>query len=230
MQSVSRNFLNFLLDEFDALIFLQEDQIERLLRTTKKNSVRSTEIHQTDHADLTGSLLVAVPTLLDPNFRRSIIFITRHEGSEGALGVILNRPRGTTLGELTEAPDELHGVPVFEGGPVEQQHLLLARILLMEQGASFESFTEEETIKEQHSETMSCNGGYRAFTGHAGWSAGQLEGEIKEKSWLILPPSASLLQTVKTQEEGASRWRGIMRELGPWYRLLAEAPDDLSLN
>ena len=180
--------------------------------------------HQPPLSNLTGSLLVAVPTLLDPNFRRTIIFLTRHETKEGALGVILNRPQGRTLGELTESPDDLKEVPVFEGGPVEQQQLLLARILLIENGARFESFAREE------SESMSDNRGFRAFTGYAGWSAGQLETEISEKSWLILPPSTALLAAVETPEEGAARWRGIMRELGPLYRLLAEAPDDLSVN
>lgn len=180
--------------------------------------------HQPPLSDLTGSLLVAVPTLLDPNFRRTIILLTRHETKEGALGVILNRPSGRTLGELTESPDDLKEVPVFEGGPVEQQQLLLARILLIENGARFESFAQEE------SESMSDNRGFRAFTGYAGWSAGQLEAEIGEKSWLILPPTTALLAAVETPEEGNARWRGIMRELGPSYRLLAEAPDDLSLN
>ena len=186
--------------------------------------MRPMNYHQHEHSDLTGSLLVAVPTLLDPNFRRAIIFLTRHETKEGALGVILNRPSGRTLGDLTESPDDLKKVPVFEGGPVEQQQLLLARILLMEQGARFESYDREE------SDSMSDNRGFRAFSGYAGWSEGQLESEIKEKSWLILPPTAPLLRTVITPEEGTARWRGIMRELGPWYRLLAAAPDDLSLN
>lgn len=186
--------------------------------------MRPMDPHQTDQTDLTGSLLVAVPTLLDPSFRRAIVFITRHESEGGAFGVILNRPCGRKLGELTESPDDLKEVPVFEGGPVEQQHLLLARILLMENGARFESFGREEQ------ETMSDSRGFRAFTGYAGWSAGQLEAEIGEKSWLILPPSAPLLSTVNTTEEGIARWRSIMKEIDPWYRLLAEAPDDLSLN
>jgi putative transcriptional regulator len=182
--------------------------------------------------DLTGSLLVATPSLLDPNFRRTIILLTRHESTEGALGVILNRPCGKTLGELTQSPDDLKEVPVFEGGPVEQQHLLLARILLIENGARFESFDRDDVAADTPSKesTMSDNLGFRAFTGYAGWSAGQLEGEIREKSWLILPPTPPLLSTVNTPAEGEARWRGIMRELGPWYRLLAEAPDDLSLN
>jgi len=190
-------------------------------------SMRPMDHRQLGQANLTGSLLVAVPTLIDPSFRRTIVFLTRHEQEDGALGVILNRPCQRTLGEVTDPPEDLKNVPVFEGGPVETNHLLLARILLMESGARFESFAREEV----QSETQLCDQqGFRAFTGYAGWSAGQLEREVKEKSWLILPPTQALLQTVHTPEEGISRWRNIMRELGPLYRLLAEAPDDLSLN
>jgi putative transcriptional regulator len=190
--------------------------------------VRALPLHPQETTDLTGSLLVAVPSLLDPNFRRAIIFLTRHEESEGALGVILNRPCGTTLGELTYAPEALYEVPVFEGGPVGQQQILLARIELLENGARFESLTEEDT--EPPGKTLIDAHNYRAFSGYAGWSAGQLESEIKGKSWLILPPSSTLLKPIETQEEGTLCWRNIMRELGPMYRLLAEAPDDLSLN
>ena len=178
--------------------------------------------------DLTGSLLVATPTLLDPNFRRTIIFVTRHEIENGALGVILNRPCGRTLGEIADSPDPLKKVPVFEGGPVEQQQLLLARIHLMEQGARFESFGHDHTCAAD--ETFANHVNFRAFTGYAGWSEGQLEAEIRERSWLILPPTALLLSMVTTADEGVSRWRGIMRELGSFYRLLAEAPDDPSRN
>lgn len=210
--------------EPSILCTCSQDRVETGTKKATTSIVRPMNTPQNEHADLTGSLLVAVPTLLDPNFRRSIIFLTRHETKEGALGVILNRPSGRTLGELTESPDDLKEVPVFEGGPVEQQQLLLARILLMEQGVRFESFDQEESL------SMADNRGFRAFTGYAGWSEGQLESEIRQKSWLILPPTAPLLKAVTTPEEGLSRWRGIMRELGPWYRLLAEAPDDLSLN
>ena len=212
----------------------KEDRIESLQRTVRNRIVHSMDLRLTNQADLTGSLLVSAPSLLDPNFRRTIIFLTHHEVEEGALGVILNRPSGRTLGELTESPDGLKDVPVFEGGPVELQHLLLARILLMGNGARFESFVEEEKnvliSDASKSNSMSDIQGFRAFAGYAGWSAGQLENEIKEKSWLILPPTAPLLKAVNTLEEGAASWRSIMRELGPLYRLLAEAPDDLSLN
>ncbi len=181
------------------------------------------------HDDLTGSLLVAMPTLLDPNFRRTILFIARHEEEEGAMGVILNRPQGRILSDLDDStPEPIGRVPVFEGGPVERHQLILARMTLLESGARFESLGREDS-----SLAVSGTGAedsMRAFVGYAGWSAGQLEREIAEKSWLIMPPEPALLETPESSEDGASTWRGIMKNLGPWFHLLSMAPDDLGLN
>lgn len=179
--------------------------------------------------DLTGSLLVAMPTLLDPNFRRTILFIARHEAEEGAMGVILNRPQGRILSDLDDStPEPIGNVPVFEGGPVERHQLILARMTLLECGARFESLGREDSSLV--APDSGAEDSMRAFVGYAGWSAGQLEREIAEKSWLIMKPQPPLLETPGSSEEGANTWRGIMKKMGPWYHLMAEAPDDLSLN
>lgn len=183
------------------------------------------------HEDLTGSLLVAMPTLLDPNFRRTILFIARHEAEEGAMGVILNRPQGKILSDLDDStPEPIGRVPVFEGGPVERHQLILARMTLLESGARFESLGREDSALMTLGPGAEDSHSMRAFVGYAGWSTGQLEREIAEKSWLIMPPEPALLETPETGDEGAAVWRGIMKKLGPWYHLLSEAPDDLSLN
>jgi putative transcriptional regulator len=69
---------------------------------------------------LAGSLLVAHPNMLDPNFRRTVLFVSQHDPNEGALGVIINRPLDTQVADLvTETPPAaLAEVPVFLGGPV----------------------------------------------------------------------------------------------------------------
>lgn len=179
----------------------------------------------------TGSLLVAMPTLRDPNFSRTILFLSHHDSDEGSTGFILNRPNGQMLENYDVSHERLRRVPVFEGGPVEKQHLLLTLLHWVEGGVRFQSIGKEAldstTLPEK---TESTSAGLRAFIGYAGWSRGQLEYEIAEKSWLILPPSAPLLKCVTTFEEGINQWLSIMRELGSWYRLLAEEPDDPSLN
>src|SRR5260370_13931179 len=77
---------------------------------------------------LAGSLLVAHPNMLDPNFRRTVLFISAHDPNDGALGVIINRPLDKQVAELvTEAPPEgLADVPVFLGGPVGKNQPIIA--------------------------------------------------------------------------------------------------------
>src|SRR5437763_12184072 len=78
--------------------------------------------------NLTGSLLVAHPSLLDPNFRRTVLFISAHDPEDGALGVILNRPLDKQVSDLVgeEPPPALADVPVFLGGPVGRNQLMFA--------------------------------------------------------------------------------------------------------
>src|SRR5437764_12967126 len=77
---------------------------------------------------LAGSLLVAHPNMLDPNFRRTVLFISAHDAEDGALGVILNRPLDKQVSELVgdEPPPALADVPVFLGGPVGRNQLMFA--------------------------------------------------------------------------------------------------------
>jgi putative transcriptional regulator len=65
-----------------------------------------------------------------------------------------------------------------------------------------------------------------AFVGYAGWGAGQLESELKQKAWLVQKAKPSLLKLDRLP----NLWFDIMRSLGPWYKMLAAAPDDPSLN
>ena len=174
--------------------------------------------------NLAGSLLVAHPNMLDPNFRRTVLFISAHDPDDGAIGVIINRPLDKNVSELvTEVPPEnLADVPVFFGGPVGNNQLMLA---------AFE-WHKADGLKLNHhapTEIPEASGdpcAVRAFLGYAGWSAGQLEAEMKEKAWIVQKPSRATLKV----ERLPRLWFDIMKKLGPWYRLLAAAPDDPSLN
>ena len=177
--------------------------------------------------NLAGSLLVAHPNMLDPNFRRTVLFISAHDQEDGAVGVIINRPLKKNVADLVSEtpPENLADVPVFFGGPVGNNQLMLA---------AFEWHKGEGLKMNQHS--IGANGAVAgtgqgapsvfAFLGYAGWSAGQLEAEMKQKAWIVQKPSRAALKS-----EGLSRlWFDIMNQLGPWYRMLAAAPDDPSLN
>jgi len=176
---------------------------------------------------LAGSLLVAHPNMLDPNFRRTVLFISAHDPNEGALGVIINRPLDRHVADLvTEAPFVgLAEVPVFLGGPVGKNQLMFAAFewqkgegLKLNHNVSLEEASDVLNPKKL---ATIC-----AFVGYAGWGAGQLEAEMKQKAWLLQKPSPSVLKLDRLPK----LWFDIMRTLGPWYKMLAAAPDDPSLN
>ena len=176
---------------------------------------------------LAGSLLVAHPNMLDPNFRRTVLFISAHDPNEGALGVIINRPLDRHVADLvTETPFvSLAEVPVFLGGPVGKNQLMFAAFewqkgegLKLNHNVSLEEASDVLNPKKLAT--------IWAFVGYAGWGAGQLEAEMKQKAWLLQKPSPSVLKLDRLPK----LWFDIMRTLGPWYKMLAAAPDDPSLN
>src|SRR4026207_443639 len=132
-----------------------------------------------------GSLLVAHPNMVDPNFRRTVLFVSEHEPNEGALGVIINRPLDRPVAELVSGtpPAELADVPVFLGGPVGKNQLMFAAFE-WQKGAGLKlnhniAFDEGNDGQGHKNLLTVC-----AFVGYAGWGAGQLESEVKQKAWL----------------------------------------------
>jgi putative transcriptional regulator len=177
--------------------------------------------------NLTGTMLVAHPRLLDPNFRRAILFLSHHSAEDGAIGLILNRPLKKTFADVAaqKVADGFKDVELYYGGPVGADHLTLASLQWRTNPASvaFQSFMGN--IEDVYIEPQ-WRRGLRAFVGYAGWSRGQLEGEIEQKAWLVLPPARELIEM--DDPEGA--WRRIMRSSGPLMKLLGEAPDDPERN
>ncbi len=173
-----------------------------------------------------GSLLVAHPNMLDPNFRRAVLFISSHDATEGALGVILNRPLDKQVADLVgDAPPEgLADVPVFLGGPVGKNQLMFAAFEWEE--ADGLRLNHNVKVEEAHERVVDDPNSIRAFVGYAGWGAGQLEAEMKQNAWILQKPSRAAL----APERLPKLWFEIMRGLGPWYKMLAAAPDDPSLN
>ncbi len=175
---------------------------------------------------LAGQLLVAHPSMLDPNFRRSVLFISAHDAEEGAVGVIINRPLDKRVAELVpeEAPEALAEVPVFLGGPVATNQLTFATF----DWDGSDVLTLGQSFLPETADALAAEGqpGVRAFVGHAGWGAGQLENELRQHAWLVQKPNRDAL----APERLPRLWFEIMRNLGPWFKLLAAAPDDPSLN
>jgi len=167
--------------------------------------------------NLTGSLLVAHPCLRDPNFRRTIVFLSQHSSAEGATGFVLNRP-------LRESLEDGLRVPVFFGGPVCTDQSLLASLQWRENPTivAFRAFLEPCG----KSSRQGWERGLRIFEGCSGWSPGQLEHEIEGNTWIVIPPARDLIEMTNP----CAAWQNIMRNSGPLLHLLSEAPDDPGKN
>ncbi len=163
---------------------------------------------------LTGRLLVALPTLTDPNFHRSVVHVLEHDPESGALGVIVNRPSWLEVSEhLPELTDVV--VPpgvVFIGGPVQRE---IALTIVRDEGGSPILIEEPDTSRP-------C----RVFSGYAGWGSGQLEGEIAEGSWHVagLEPDDVFCAHPETL------WSDVWKRQRGRLRMLATFPADLRAN
>src|SRR5213075_257810 len=120
---------------------------------------------------LAGSLLVAHPNMLDPNFRRAVLFISSHDEEDGALGVILNRPLDKQVADLVNEtpPEGLGDIPVFLGGPVGKNQLMFAAFEWQKgQGLKL---NHNVGVEEAHQLVDDDPASIRALVGYAGWSA-----------------------------------------------------------
>jgi putative transcriptional regulator len=180
----------------------------------------------TPKEELSGSLLLAHPALKEPAFRRAVVLLSSHS-DEGAMGVVLNRPLGKTLAGLSPslALSPLGSVPVFAGGPVQPDQLVLCAWQMHPGGEGFRLYfgvDMEKAAELQANEGMEI----RAFLGYSGWGEGQLEGELERHTWVVTPVSGQLLDLPADE----SLWRGLLGAIDAEWRLLANEPDDPSVN
>lgn len=180
---------------------------------------------------LKGQLLLDSGELRGSFFQRTVLLICQHD-AEGAFGLVLNRGTGNKAGEMIVAdlPDVLKEQPLFVGGPVQPSALSFlhsdsfipdATVLPnLSLGHSLDSLVE---IGESFSPTKKV----KLFAGYAGWSAGQLENEMKRKAWLTHPASLDLIFNTPPEK----LWQTVLRSKGDWRNhILSQSPDDLSWN
>jgi putative transcriptional regulator len=173
---------------------------------------------------LAGTLLLAHPSLRDANFRRTVVLMTA-DAAEGAMGVILNRPAQKRLGELGGdfALGPLASVPIFKGGPVQTEQLILAAWQVQEQGFQLHlGLDPEKAVALLAEEGIHL----RAFFGYAGWSAGQLKNELKHQSWVRAEAPKDLFALPGE----ANLWRDVLGREGSEWRLLADEPEEPGMN
>ena len=183
-----------------------------------------------EHQSLKGQLLLDNGRLQGSFFHRTVILICQHD-SDGAFGLVLNRSTGKTVGEaiVAKLPANLKEHPLYHGGPVQTQAMSFLHS---------DSYIPDANVMPnlglEHSldalmelgESYSPNRQVKVFAGYAGWSQGQLDDEMKRDTWLTHPASLDLVFYPKP----ADLWKLILSEKGWKYRVIADAPDDLSSN
>ena len=182
----------------------------------------------TTSATLAGSFLIAHPSLNEPTFRRTVILLADHDTKQGSFGLVLNRPTGKLVGDLLDDQPlgQLARVPVLHGGPVEPDKLLLAAFRWHPEKQILEC-RHHISLEEAAQLTAAKHHTVRAFVGYSGWTGGQIEGELAQRSWLVRKADK---EEVLEVERAPRIWREMTRTFGPWFQLVAEAPEDTGLN
>jgi putative transcriptional regulator len=173
---------------------------------------------------LQGRLLVASPSLFDPNFRRAVVLIVEHT-DDGAAGLILNRPSETRVADAvpeldSRAADDAE--VMYVGGPVEPGAVVVLAELDEPDEAAMRVLGDIGFISvEEEPDSVRRR---RVFAGYAGWGGGQLEDELAREDWLVEEAEPDDVFS------DGDLWGDVLRRKGGVFELIARMPDDPSLN
>ena len=176
---------------------------------------------------LSGRILVARPDLPDPNFDATLTLILEHS-DEGALGLVLNRPSRLTMGDTFPDWEDMSAGPdvLFAGGPVDNDALIALGRSVRNDGALV--LGAHSVDLDEQPPLVAAEGitEVRVFAGYAGWSAGQLEGEIMNKDWWVVDAAIDDLFT----HDPFELWAKVLRRQGGELQWYAHYPEDPSSN
>lgn len=143
------------------------------------------------------------------------------------MGVIVNSPMGSTLGEFDPEFEfePLGQVPLYHGGPVDETEVIFAAWQWRAEEGVFRLVFGID-LDQARSLMLEEDYEVRGFLGYSGWEKGQLEAEMAQNSWLLSSIDGEML----TGRQGPKLWREILRSVSPEMKILAEAPEDPSVN
>jgi len=177
-----------------------------------------------------GSLLISEPFLLDSYFKRAVVLIGEHD-QHGTIGFILNKPTDVKINDAVEDFPTFN-VPLYFGGPVDTDTLFYIHTI----GNKLEGAKEivkgvwwggnYEQLKLMIDTGQVKENQIRFYAGYSGWEPKQLDIEIKEKSWLL--SSANTNFTFFSDPK--CLWSQVLKSMGTEYAILANFPEDPSLN
>ncbi|MEC7234887.1 MAG: YqgE/AlgH family protein [Pseudomonadota bacterium] len=166
---------------------------------------------QTPVQSLQGQFLLAMPSMGDPRFLRSVIYMVAHD-SEGAMGFIINkRAEGLSLGDIlkdmpeTVAKTGLVNLPVYVGGPVQNDRGFVLHTSDYEK--THNTLSQELPIALTQSADVLVDAAHgrgpekmRLFLGYAGWGPGQIEGELQDNAWLVCDANIAEIFTSQSDD------------------------------
>lgn len=180
---------------------------------------------------LRSQILIAMPSLYDPNFSKTITLICEHSAEQGAMGIILNQPSSLNISELIECDsinqnenDSLLSVRIHSGGPVDTDHGFILHDCEIERDSTIQIaptlfLTSSTEILNEIAENKGPSNKIIAL-GYAGWSPGQLEAEISANSWLTTEYKHQLVFETPVDRQ----WLEAGKQLGIDLNLLTSQP------
>lgn len=176
-----------------------------------------------------GQLLIAGPALLDPNFWRTVVLVIEHS-DDGALGLVLNRPSETTVGESVPQLEDLVDLAdqLFVGGPVQPSSVIVLAEFDDPTDAALLAFGDIGVLGTGAApgELAAAVKTGRAFVGHAGWGPGQLDAELDRADWILEPAQ----RDDAFSDDPGELWSDVLTRKGGSYALVARMPPDPSVN
>jgi putative transcriptional regulator len=177
-----------------------------------------------------GKILIADPFLKDPNFMRSVVIVCEHQES-GSFGFVLNKIYDQVLGDLI-ADLEGSAFPVYYGGPVQLDTIhflhqcpsLIPGGFEISEGIYWGGDFEEVAKLIKAGEINETE--IRFFIGYSGWGEGQLEEEMKQKSWITSKATPPLIFPANAD----NIWKEALKQLGGEYQQMVNYPIDPQLN
>jgi putative transcriptional regulator len=175
-------------------------------------------------------LLVAAPSLVDPNFDRTVVLMLEH-GDTGALGIVLNRPSDTSLHDVFPEWRELVSPPgvAFAGGPVATDAVIALARRRAEPIDGFTEILDDLGTINLADDPLDVSGSLqslRVFAGYAGWAPFQLEAEMAQGAWFDVA-----LQPYDPFAAAPERlWRDVLRRQRGRLSVFSTFPEDASVN
>jgi putative transcriptional regulator len=192
-------------------------------------------------ASLEGYFLISETELVDPNFQRTVVLLINHN-EEGAFGLVVNRPADLSLADVVEEfqNSPIGSIPTYFGGPVEQQYLFALHsglpasatsefAMTPTDGVTFEPVFQamESYFRDEWPRIAEDKRPHLTFyLGYAGWGPGQLEGELREKAWLVIPADPEIV----FHPDPAEGWSAALAKKGGLYSIVAQTGSKPSLN